>query len=220
MKSLIVQGAAVLLSLLFCASLLWVMTLTQVQPERATDDLMVREVKLAPPPPPPPSPPQRTRKSVKQMLPDLSTAKTPSKVRLETPPLEMDYKMELDVEAELVSDGLEMDMNLEAEVALQGTFGFEELDRPPTLMHNGAFRFSFPKDLLRRGVRRGQVVVLIEIDKSGRAKVLEVVSASHSQLIPIAKRLVSMAQYSPVTVSGEPVVASGRWPVVLEAPKR
>jgi hypothetical protein len=220
MKSLVVQGAAVILSLLFCGALLWLMTLTQLQPERAPDDLMVRELKLTPPPPPPPRQPQRTRKSVKKMLPDLSTAKTPSKVRLETPPLELDYKMELDVEAQLVPDAFDMDMNLEAEVALQGIFGFEELDRPPTLLHNGAFRFSFPKDLLRRGVKRGQVVVLIEIDKSGRAKVLEVASASHAQLIPIAKRLVSMAQYSAVTVAGEPVVASGRWPVVLEAPKR
>ena len=99
---------------------------------------------------------------------------------------------------------------------IQKLFTFADLQSAPRIINRP--RISYPRDLIRKGVREGRVVVKILIDPKGRAKVLEVISATDPGLIPAAKDVIRQARFTPPTVNGEPKPVRGEWPIVLRAP--
>ena len=207
-------GLAVLLAL----SLLILMGIDRIPDHEEPRELLARNVSVAPPPPPPPKKPQTLQKSAKVHHPQLKVSMTTSPMVLKTPPLDLKLRMELPTESSLKEMTFQADLGEVVSEALSMTFEFDDLDQPPRMVHTGGFSFTFPQDLQRRGVKKGHVMILIEIDTSGKARVISVESASHPQLVPIAKGLVSQARYAPLQVNGENVKATGIWPVHLQAP--
>jgi len=227
------------LAILFTLGLLALMGLDRISYDEKPMDLLVRDVKVVSPSPPSP-PPRRIKPQILQNAapvkrPDLKVSKTPSQVFLKTPPLDLNLQMELPTDSSLVELDFQADLDEVVGEALSrgvgfdeldqsprmihsGDFsGFDELDQPPRMIHSGGYRFSFPSDLLRRGVDKGLVTLLIEIDTTGKAQIISIESASHPQLIPIAKQLVSYAYFSPNQVGGKAVTARGTWPVHIKA---
>ena len=99
---------------------------------------------------------------------------------------------------------------------IQKMFTFADLQSAPRIINRP--RISYPRELTRRGVREGRVIVKILIDPKGRAKVLEVISASEPALIPVAKDVIRQARFTPPTVNGAPQAVRGEWPLLLRAP--
>jgi outer membrane biosynthesis protein TonB len=221
MVSLLSQIVAFFLACLSCYGVLWLMSQNKSSTAPPIQEHLVRPIVTLPPPPPPP---ESQVQPVQQALtlPRLSsTPQTNSSITLKTAPLDSPIQLEFNPMVQL-NTSTQFDMDLETEVgaALKTDFKFEDMDQAPQLIHHGNFRFKFPSDLQRRGVTQGKVELLVVIDPQGRARVLEVVSASYRQLIPIAKKMVAMARYSPPQVNGKAVNVTGVWPVILNAPKR
>lgn len=212
---------ALFFSSVFCSFLLVLMAQTQNQPiQKEPTELLVRTLNVVEPPPP--IKPQKNVEVEQQInVPRLSSPKTNSKVMLETTPIDLEFELDFDPTLVLVEHGVDFDHEIEADVgvALKTHFEFEDMDQPPRLMHDGGFRFTFPKDLIRRNIRQGKVELSIQIDQTGKAKVLSVVSAQYEQLIPLARRMISMVKFSVPTVQGKMTKVTGIWPVVLQAPQ-
>lgn len=201
-------------------SLLVLMGLDRSVPAEPPKDLLKRNVSVVPPPPPPRKKPRVIKKVAPAQLPRLKIAQTHSSVVLKTPPLELDLEVKLLEEEKMVDINFHSDMGDVVGEALSMVFEFDDLDQAPRIIHYGGFRFTFPTDLYRRGVRKGVVMVAIEIDTQGKASLISVESATHPQLIPIAKRLIPRARFAPLQAGGETVTARGTWPVHIQAPKR
>jgi outer membrane biosynthesis protein TonB len=213
---------ALLFAILICLGLLLLMAQTQEAPLREeSEEIIIRPLNLSQPPPPPPQQ-QQTQKIQQQIkVPSLASPKTNSKIFLETTPIDVPLELDFDPDVVIENSSIDFDHQISAEVgvALQTSFDFADMDKAPRLMHGGQFRFNFPKDLIRRNITQGKVELSIEIDTAGKARILSVVSATYQQLIPIAKRMVSMAKFSIPTVDGKNVKVIGVWPVVLQAPR-
>ncbi len=95
-------------------------------------------------------------------------------------------------------------------------FSFGDLRENPRILHVPAVRF--PDSLIRRGVRRGEVVLLIEIDPDGKARVERVISCSHPELESLAIDTVHRSRFTIPRVEGRAVRVKGRWPLVFHAP--
>ncbi len=88
-----------------------------------------------------------------------------------------------------------------------------ELDGKPQLLRHGST--IFPSALARQGVTRGRVVLEVELDERGKVRVRRVISSSHPELIPGAKRVAAGARFTAPTRHGRPVKAVMRWPIVI-----
>ncbi len=89
-------------------------------------------------------------------------------------------------------------------------FALHELDRTPNVLKRGTLRY--PSLLKRRGVE-GEVKLLIQIDETGRVKVLEVVSSTHPDFIEPSKKAAEGSTYEPPQRNGEPVKVQFYLPV-------
>lgn len=92
-----------------------------------------------------------------------------------------------------------------------------ELDGVPRLIRRGST--TFPTSLSRKGVTRGTVVLEVEISASGAVVVRNVVSSTHPELIPAARRVATGSRYTPPTRQGQPVRAIWRLPITITSPK-
>jgi len=147
------------------------------------------------------------------VLPE-SPALTPA-VHLEVSPLPV--TLDTAVQAKLEQPTFEgLATKIQGLQAQSTIFKFEELSAAPRFLSVGDF--TFPKELIRQGIKKGQVVLLIEIDRRGKAKVLGVESSSHRALEPVAISLVKSASFTIPTQQGQPVMTRGLWPVTLKAP--
>ncbi|MEM6911963.1 MAG: hypothetical protein AAF555_10330 [Verrucomicrobiota bacterium] len=79
-------------------------------------------------------------------------------------------------------------------------------------------RYIFPRALERRGIRRGTVTFVIEVNPSGRTRVLRVLGSTHPELIATGRKVAGGIRFSRPTVNGQAVTATYRLPLVLEAP--
>lgn len=100
---------------------------------------------------------------------------------------------------------------------IRDVFDFSDLDQPPQLLFIPSF--EYPPELIRRRIDSGTVVLRIRIDTTGRAELEEVVSSTHEQLVPAAKRIVERARFSVTEIQGRPVEVRGEWPLTLQAPR-
>lgn len=182
--------------------------------------MTVREVVQVPPPPPPKEIIKRIKTKPIQIT-VLQSEASQSSVILKTKELNVDYSMSIEPTVSLNSDpSFDFEVDVEVQEALQTEFTFDSLDEKPRMIHKGGFSYIYPNDLYRRGVKQGRVVLMVEINPKGKAKVLGVQSSSHRQFVPIAKRMVRMATFNAPTVNGEPVTVPGSLPITINAPKR
>lgn len=210
--------ASVFLAALLTLGLLFLMSFSHGLHDGPKKDLTVRTVTVAPPPPPPREQPQVLQQTPTIQLPNLKVSSATSPVVLKTPPLDLNLQLELPTESSLKIFNFQTDLSEVIGESLAMVFKFGDLDEPPRPIEYG-LRFTFPKELLRRGIKKGLVTIAIEIKTNGKANVIAIESATHPQLIPIAKRLVSKATFAPLKVEGQTVTARGSWPVHIQAPR-
>ena len=123
-----------------------------------------------------------------------------------------------------IGDALAMGVGsfrLESEVdildQIQQVFQFHDLESVPSMIASP--RFDYPKSLIRRGIRKGTVELLIRIDVKGNAIVIRVVSSPHEDLTRVAKNLVERSRFTIPEIDGRPVMVDGNLPLTLKAPR-
>jgi len=176
------------------------------------DRWVVREVTPAfVPPPPPPEPVERvvTDSSIPS-TPDLKPA--PVDVSLEALPVALSVNPDRDLTSTPAISSLASEFDAGEEIR---RFTFADLDGGPRVL--SVPPVSIPNRLARRGFGRGRVVLSIRILRSGSVEVLDVVEASHDELIEPARRSASRARFEPPEMNGQPVEVEGKWPLIIDA---
>ena len=96
----------------------------------------------------------------------------------------------------------------------KSTYSEGELDRIPSLRKDPIA--EFPASLARKGVSEGKVNLSLEINEKGRVRVLGVVSSTHPELVPVARKAASTARFSKPTKNGRTVKATFSWELTLK----
>ena len=91
-------------------------------------------------------------------------------------------------------------------------YSLGELDQKPRLLRNPSVRF--PHSI--RNASSGRVVVRVVILPSGRSQFVSVVSSSHPDLIPAARRIANGSRFTPPTRQGKAVKAVMTWPITIK----
>jgi protein TonB len=91
-------------------------------------------------------------------------------------------------------------------------YSLGELDKKPRLLRNPSV--TFPRSI--RNARSGRVVVRVVIHPSGKSQYLSVVSSTHPELIPLARRISNGSRFTPPTRQGKPVKAVMTWPITIK----
>ena len=100
---------------------------------------------------------------------------------------------------------------------IEKIFDFSELPQVPGLLFIP--EIQWPQDLARRGIKSGEVVLLILIDKKGKPRVESIRSSTHPSLEAVARRFAERARFSVSEVNGEAIKVRGEWPLILQAPR-
>lgn len=91
-------------------------------------------------------------------------------------------------------------------------FSLGELDQQPRLLRNPSV--IFPRSI--KDASSGSVVVRVAILASGRSEFISVVSSTHEDLVPLAKRIASGSRFTPPTRQGKAVKAIMTWPITIK----
>ncbi len=89
-------------------------------------------------------------------------------------------------------------------------FSMHELDRNPGVITRGSL--VYPSHLRRKGLE-GEVKLLVQINESGRVKVLETVSATHPDFVEPSHHAAEGSIYEAPTRNGKPVKVEFYLPV-------
>jgi len=186
--------------------------LTQSMRQKPEKELEVREVPVVAPPPPP-SPPEREQTRRQKESPPEPASTQPAEslsigrvnASLDTRPGEA-MKQSPDMSGFAAPS--------DAAGNLDSLFRFEDLQKAPRLVDAPPYRF--PRELVRRGVREGRVVVDIEILPDGSAKFRRIVSSTHPELEAIARRIIRGARFTRPKVEGEARRVRGHFPLILK----
>jgi len=196
-------------------------------------DLLVRPIDVVadpapPPPPPPPSeipppslPPPPIALTDVEALPDLS------RVPVAKAEIPMDVRLPVDLFAldtapaplptttpPRIATRNPSPANHPTPKPAKSIYSIGELDRKPRLLSHPSV--SFPAALARRGVRRGTVVLDVELDQRGSVRVRRVISSTHPELVAKARQIAAGSKFTPPTRHGRPVRARMRWPIVIQ----
>ena len=198
----------VFLALILTIGLLVFLALTRLDFASEAPTLTIRSIDRAapvslpaPPPPaaektpPPPPPPTDLPKLKLEMDPIAPPIKAATDVPLDVPPTLADFAPVNEAPRESMS------------------FSGNELDSAPKLLNRPIARF--PDELKAQGVLRGLIKIAVAISPSGRVKTLHVVSATHVELIPEAKKIVESARFTAPTKDGRTVHAQYVWPIQI-----
>lgn len=191
----------------------------------AAPDLTVREIEFAtvtpPPPPPPEEPPPELLPPPPPALTQISTLPDPTRVAV--PKAELPMAIDTPVE-DFFADLSPPPLPSPPRPAPQPKplrpppppthYQASELDGVPQLLSHGST--VFPSALARRGIRRGTVVLEVEIATSGSVQVRRVVSSTHPELVAAARRVAAGARFTPPKHQGRAVKALMRWPITIE----
>lgn len=91
-------------------------------------------------------------------------------------------------------------------------YSIGELDQKPRLLRNPSV--SFPRSI--RNASSGRVVVRVAILPSGRSQFISVISSSHPDLIPAARRIANGSRFTAPTRQGKAVKAVMSWPITIK----
>ena len=167
---------------------------------------------------PPPSPPPKSLPKVEKIK-ETSTQKPKleqSKASAQIKGLDFDFTVGMGVELGISGGFGNFETEIDVVQQVKELFTFDDLSAPPRYI--SIPRLIFPKELIRRGIKEGKVVMLIEIDETGKAKVLEIISSTHPRLEPEAIRIVRKAKFTLPIINGIPTKVQGEWPLLLKAP--
>ena len=220
----IVSAAAVLL-LLAAARLL----VARVE----VPDMDLRQIEVAVEPEPPPPPPEAELPPLEPPPPALSQVEAVSDpLRVPVPKAELPVDVTLPVDvfftelAPAPLPGVERPRATPREVprevprvevprpAAKSHYAMDELDGRPRLLRHPSV--EFPAELARQGVRRGTVVLEVELSESGSVSVRRVVSSSHRELVAPARRVAAGSRFTPPKRNGQAVRAVMRWPITIQ----
>ncbi|MFT5498655.1 MAG: protein TonB [Kiritimatiellia bacterium] len=204
-------GALVLAALLFLMIPLSRMGDRPPLPELTTRT--IRTVRAIPPKAPPPPP-----------VPEDADKRAPPPPRSPNTVAELTLA-QLDIAlAPGTGDALAMGLNMDGFALhtdlvddIEKIFDFSELPEVPGLVFIPDIQF--PRDLTRRGVKNGKVVLLVVIDETGKPQVEAIRSSTHPSLEAVARRFAERARFSVSKVKGEAVKVRGEWPLILQAPQ-
>ena len=115
----------------------------------------------------------------------------------------------------MASTGFQMEIDTVGDI--EKLFTFDDLPEAPRIINYP--KIHYPQELIRRGIKEGRVVVLIEIDERGRAEVVNINSSTHPQLIKTAKDVIRQAQFTKPLINGTARQVRGEWPITLRAPR-
>ncbi|MDC0088083.1 energy transducer TonB [Akkermansiaceae bacterium] len=96
-------------------------------------------------------------------------------------------------------------------VAKKSSYSAGEIDQKLVLKYSP--KVTFPRSV--KDTDEGRVVVDITILPSGKTKLVAVVSSTHPDFIPLAKRLADGSRFSKPSHKGQPVTVTKRWPIVI-----
>lgn len=189
-------------------------------------ELTVREVDVAtitPPPPPPEEEPLPEFIPPPPALTQISALPDPTRVAVPQAELPMDIKVPVEnFFTDLAPPPLPVASQPDPPKpkphvrppATPSHYQARDLDGVPRLLAHGSA--IFPSSLARRGVRRGTVVLEVEISKRGMVSVRRVVSSSHQELVSAARRVAAGARFTPPKHKGQVVKAIMRWPITID----
>ena len=89
-------------------------------------------------------------------------------------------------------------------------FAMHQLDRNPGVVKRGSL--VYPAHLCRKGLE-GEVKLLVQINESGRVKVLETVSTTHPDFVEASRKAAEGSVYEAPTRNGKPVKVEFYLPV-------
>ena len=189
--------------------------LTQtIQPE-ATEIVDLRKIIIVQPSAPP-TPPETTKQPTAKEKPlQPSFQKQLIDPDLTQLALSLNPGIEEALEIGLANTGFEMEMDTVGEI--KKLFTFRDLPEAPKIINHP--KILFPRELVRRGIKEGRVVVLIEIDERGRARVISIQSSTHPLLIKKAEEVIRQAQFTTPLINGVAQRVRGEWPINLREPK-
>lgn len=142
----------------------------------------------------------------------------PTHPNLELQPLDLGLKLNLNSVTMIqpsmkeFSQHIENSLNIESQT--KTLFSFEELSQPPRYL--SLPELHYPSELRRRGIREGEVSMLIVINEKGKAKVLEVLSSTHLRFNAEAIRLVEQASFTIPMKDGQPTRTKGKWTLKIK----
>lgn len=209
-----ISAFRLLAAFLIAAALFLIIPLTQTLNKSSVEQTTYREIQTFEPlpPPPPPLPPENKIENELALTPDLQ----PILQELTLDQLNLSL-------APSASEGLTMGVSLEGFDTekdiigeIEKVFAFEDLSQSPSVINQP--RINYPRELIRRGIKKGKVVLIIQIDKTGKARLDKIISSTHPQLEPVAKDVVRQVRFTPPTINGKTVTVRGEWPLFLQAP--
>ncbi|MFP6905366.1 MAG: TonB family protein [Verrucomicrobiota bacterium] len=202
-------GALVLAGLLFL-----VIPISHMQVGKPLPDLRLRKIRTVNPMPPKAPPPRERRVEEETPLPP-QMPRAVAELTL----------AQLDIElvpgtGDALALGLDMDgfaPAFDGVAEIEKIFDFSELPQVPGLLFIP--EIQWPRDLARRGIKSGEVVLLILIDKKGKPRVESIRSSTHPSLEAVARHVAERARFSVSEVNGEAIKVRGEWPLILQAPR-
>lgn len=211
-KNVWISGLA---SLVMTCFLFLLLPLTQLISTSSIKREEKREITIHPTPPPP---------KMQKTAPKIKTQK---EALLQRPPSTQQHSrmsvqtLNINV-APGIGDSLTLsdplnnfDIEMDVSKVMKEIFTFADLNTAPRYL--SVPPFQFPKELVRQGIRQGRVVLEIEINTKGRARVMRIVSSTHPRLTIEAKRIVTRSRFTIPMVNGQAQKVIGHWPIVLKA---
>lgn len=95
----------------------------------------------------------------------------------------------------------------------KSSYSAGELDVKPRLLNNPSP--GYPRTLLRRGIKEGNVVLEVTISTRGRVSVKRVISSSDPEFIRMARSFAARSRFTVPKKNGQPVTATYHWPLIL-----
>jgi len=202
-------GALVLAGLLFL-----MIPISHLPADKPLLNLRVRKIQTVNPIPPQVPPPRERRVEKEAPLPPQMPRAMPEMTLAQ-----------LDIElipgtGDALAMGLDTDgfaPAFDGVAEIENVFDFTELTQVPELLFIP--EIQWPQDLARRGIKDGEVVLLILIDKKGKPRVESIRSSTHPSLEAVARRFAERARFSVSEVNGEAIKVRGEWPLILQAPR-
>ena len=208
------MGAAILSAGLF---LLVPVTQWVDKPDYDKKIIEVNKAVYIPPPSPPPKPLPEIEKIQQKSIQAPQLKRAPETAQIKG--LDLNMNIGLGVNLGLKTYGeIEVESEVDVVQTVKDFFTFEDLSQPPRYLTTP--ELIYPKDLSRRGILQGTIVLLIEIDEKGKAKPMEVISSDHPLLTKEAMRIVARTPFTIPMVNGTPQKVTGEWKITLQAPRR
>ena len=192
-----------------------IIPLTQTTNHQTPETIDLRKVLMVQPPAPAEPPQTAEQTPVKEQTPKPSFQKQFTEPNLT--PLELSLSPNIDEALAIGQAPTGFEMEADAVSDIKKLFTFRDLPEAPRIINYP--KIQFPKELVRRGIKEGRVLALIEIDERGRAKIVSIKSSTHPLLIKEAEKVIRQAQFTGPLIDGVAQRVRGEWPIDLRAPK-